>query len=63
MKTENVTSHDHQNQSIFSSLWFQGGVALLMVGILLYTVFFSTYPAVHDFFHDFRHSMLIIPCH
>ncbi|MCF6312126.1 MAG: CbtB-domain containing protein [Verrucomicrobiales bacterium] len=38
-------------------------ILLAIVGIVLYTVLFSTYPAVHDFFHELRHSLMMIPCH
>jgi cobalt transporter subunit CbtB len=63
MKTKHVSSNEHQTKSLFLSLPLQMGIVLAMVGIVVYTAFFSTYPPVHDFFHDFRHSLLIIPCH
>jgi hypothetical protein len=34
-----------------------------MFALVLYTVLFTTYPPVHDFFHEIRHSLLLIPCH
>lgn len=34
-----------------------------LVVVALYAVLFTTYPAVHDFFHETRHSFGIIPCH
>lgn len=39
---------------------------LLMATVLavaLYVILFSTTPAVHDFFHELRHSLMIVPCH
>lgn len=38
-------------------------IMLSIVGIVLYTMFFSTMPAVHDYFHGLRHSLMMIPCH
>lgn len=43
---------------------FRKGVVLLAIaGIVLYAVLFSTTPTIHDFFHELRHSLMIIPCH
>lgn len=47
------------NLSTFS----KGIVLLAIAGIVLYSVLFSTTPAIHDFFHELRHSLMIIPCH
>lgn len=41
----------------------RGIVLLAIVGVVLYSVLFSTTPAIHDFFHELRHSLMIIPCH
>jgi hypothetical protein len=30
---------------------------------VLYAVFFTNVPPIHDFFHGLRHAMSIIPCH
>jgi hypothetical protein len=30
---------------------------------VVWTMLFSNYPAVHDFFHELRHSLYVIPCH
>ena len=35
----------------------------LVVGAVLYTVFFSGIGPVHDVTHEIRHSMLSVPCH
>lgn len=47
------------NLSTFS----RGTILLAIVGFVLYSVLFSTTPATHDFFHELRHSLMIIPCH
>lgn len=41
----------------------QALVLFAVVGVALYVVFFTTTPAIHDFFHELRHSMGVIPCH
>ncbi len=35
---------------------------VLLAGSIIYIVGFAPYPAVHDSFHDLRHSMGF-PCH
>lgn len=59
----NMTSHRHEKKSIALSMTVQLALVLIMVGVVLYAVLFTTYPPVHDFFHELRHSMLLIPCH
>ena len=41
----------------------QAIIVVLAVAFVLYTVFFSTVPTIHDFFHGLRHAMGILPCH
>jgi cobalt transporter subunit CbtB len=41
----------------------QGLILIAACTLILYTVFFTNVPAVHDFFHELRHVMGIIPCH
>lgn len=36
---------------------------LVVSGVLLYGFLAATYPALHDTFHDVRHSLAIVPCH
>jgi len=38
-------------------------VVLFIVGTVLYTVLITTYPPVHDYFHQLRHSLMVIPFH
>lgn len=38
-------------------------ITLAIVGIVLYTMFFTTTPFVHDYFHELRHNLMLIPCH
>ena len=41
----------------------QAVVVVLAVAFIVYAVFFSNVPPIHDFFHGLRHAMSIIPCH
>lgn len=36
---------------------------LTILGLTLYAMLFSTTPLVHDFFHEFRHNLMLVPCH
>ena len=38
-------------------------ILLAMTAFVLYTVFFSGMAAAHDYFHEVRHALSIIPCH
>ena len=38
-------------------------ITLAIIGVVLYTMFFTTTPIVHDYFHELRHSLMLIPCH
>jgi cobalt transporter subunit CbtB len=41
----------------------QAIVVVLAVAFVLYAVFFTNVPPIHDFVHGLRHAMSIIPCH
>ncbi|GGE18479.1 hypothetical protein GCM10011571_20450 [Marinithermofilum abyssi] len=58
-RTENQTV----GKTLLSNGFFQGSAFFLLLGILLYTFLFSTYPPIHDTVHELRHSLWIIPCH
>ena len=38
-------------------------IVVLAVAFVLYGVFFTDVPPIHDFFHHVRHAMGILPCH
>jgi hypothetical protein len=46
-------------------LWFllKSGVFLGASGVILYFALASSYPAVHDTLHNFRHALAVVPCH
>lgn len=34
-----------------------------LCALILWTIFFTTYPAVHDSMHSLRHHTLTVSCH
>ncbi|WP_141734919.1 CbtB domain-containing protein [Oligoflexus tunisiensis] len=38
-------------------------ITLAIVGLVLYMMLFTTTPIVHDYFHELRHNLMLIPCH
>lgn len=53
----------HRFSGLTLNLFMQMAVVVFLVAALLYTMFFTTYMPVHDFFHHLRHALAIIPCH
>lgn len=45
------------------SLMAQIGLALFLSMLVIWTVLFSSYPAVHNPFHALRHALYLIACH
>jgi hypothetical protein len=43
--------------------WLKSGFFLCASGVLLYVALASSYPAVHDTLHNFRHALAVVPCH
>ncbi|WP_347276484.1 CbtB-domain containing protein [Chroococcidiopsis sp [FACHB-1243]] len=41
----------------------QASLYVSLCALILWTVYFTTYPAVHDRVHSLRHHTLIISCH
>ncbi|MBI3267557.1 MAG: CbtB-domain containing protein [Planctomycetes bacterium] len=58
-----INRHIRLTRALNLTLKAQAVILFAIVGVVLYAVFFATTPAVHDFFHEIRHSMMIIPCH
>jgi hypothetical protein len=67
MKNQNIYKqakiHLRLTKTLNLSVFRKGLIVLFIVGMVLYTVLFTTYPPVHDFFHELRHSLMAIPCH
>jgi hypothetical protein len=41
----------------------KSGAFLCASGVILYVALGSSYPAVHDTLHNFRHALAVVPCH
>jgi hypothetical protein len=61
--TKQAVKHIRLTQNLNLSLWMKALIVLLIVAIVLHAVLFTTYAPVHDYFHELRHSLMIIPCH
>jgi len=57
--------NEFTNQTIGVSLnvVMQISIVLFVVACVVWTVFFTNYAPVHDFFHELRHGLYVIPCH
>ncbi|MDH5655863.1 MAG: CbtB-domain containing protein [Spirochaetia bacterium] len=56
-------SHLKITRRLNLSVYLKSFIFLVIVGFVLYAVLFSTYAPVHDFFHNLRHGLMMIPCH
>jgi hypothetical protein len=41
----------------------QSGLYLSLAALTLWTVYFTTYPPIHDAVHSSRHHTLLVSCH
>lgn len=41
----------------------KSGAFLCVSAVILYVALVSSYPAVHDTLHNFRHALAVVPCH
>lgn len=60
---EMINEFTHRTIGISLNVVAQVSIVLFVVGIVLWAVLFSNYAPVHDFFHELRHSLYVIPCH
>ena len=56
-------THMRMTQRLKLSITRKALIMLSIIGMVLYTMFFTTTPFVHDYFHELRHSLMMIPCH
>jgi hypothetical protein len=59
--------HELQHQNLLlhalSSLTVQLTALVFLVGLVLWTLLFSSYAPVHDSMHALRHALYLVPCH
>ncbi len=61
--TQHVTEQSKQTLHVTLNMAVQIVLVLAVVAVVAWAVFFTNYPPVHDFFHELRHSLFVIPCH
>lgn len=61
----NAQEHEtqHESTNVFVSQVQQITIFFALLSVVLFTLLFTTYPPIHDFFHGLRHALMIIPCH
>ncbi len=52
-----------RTQGVIVSLPIQVLLLISLCMIILWTLYFSTYPPVHDALHETRHHTLTVACH
>lgn len=60
---ETLNEYSHQTFGITLNAVVQITVLLAVVALVMWAMLFSNYPPIHDFFHELRHSLYVIPCH
>jgi hypothetical protein len=63
MATNFATRTLTRTGTISLNLVLQMTVFLMMTGLILWTLLFTGYPAIHDPVHALRHALYMIPCH
>jgi len=61
--TQHVTEQSKQTLHVTLNMVVQIVLVLAVVAVVTWAVLFTNYPPVHDFFHELRHSLFVIPCH
>lgn len=56
-------AHARRLAYLTRSLTVQFTALVFLVGVLIWTVLFTGYGAVHDPLHALRHALFLIPCH
>lgn len=60
---ETVNEYTYQTFGITLNAFVQIAVFLAVVALVFWALFFTNYPPIHDFFHELRHNLYVIPCH
>jgi len=60
---QNLNDYSYQTFGVTLNVFYQIAVVLAVVVIVVWAVLFTEYAPVHDFFHELRHSLYVIPCH
>lgn len=52
-----------RTRQVTLSLPVQAGLLTSLCALILWTLYFSTYPPAHDMLHETRHQTLAVACH
>ncbi|MDZ7961360.1 MAG: CbtB-domain containing protein [Aulosira sp. DedQUE10] len=63
MTTQTHPSVLQKTASLTLSKPVQSTLFVSLAALTLWTVYFTTYPAIHDRVHSPRHHTLLVPCH
>lgn len=58
-----TTEHSHRSEGIVLNAVSSAVMFFILTAVLLFTLLFTTYPPIHDYFHGLRHAIMIVPCH
>lgn len=60
---QTINEYSHKTFGITINGFVQVAVVLAVVALVVWAMFFTNYLPIHDFFHELRHSLYVIPCH
>lgn len=63
MTTQPLTSVQQKIAQRTLSVPVQSALYISLSALTLWTVYFTTYPAIHDHVHSLRHHTALVSCH
>lgn len=60
---QTLNEYTTQTFGVTLNVVVQISVVLAVTALVVWAVLFSSYPPVHDYFHELRHSLYVVPCH
>lgn len=60
---QTLNEYSTQTFGVTLNAFAQIAIVLVVVAVVAWAMFFTNYMPVHDFFHELRHSLYVIPCH
>lgn len=58
-----LNEYSTQTFGITLNAFVQISVVLVVVAVVVWAVLFTSYPPLHDSFHELRHNLYVVPCH
>ncbi len=63
MTTQTASSIQRHVAHWTLSVPVQSALYVSLAGLVLWTIYFTTYPAIHDRVHSLRHHTALVSCH